>query len=249
MVDVEQVLVRLIRPGDEIPLLHDEIVGDDLHLLEPHRRGRSGDEPRPGHCGLVHVLHFDGAQGVLQLRLVDVHVASDRHQHGVFARAAPVVAVGDRVEHRLARLRLRHAQVLGQRLDRRQARRVDLLQRLRFLVGVSGLLHERRHLGVRRVATLRAEQAVILADLRQVEKLVRVVAAHRARIGQRRDHRHPAALEDAPVGAEHRVVGDVETGLIEVEGVGVLHRELAQPLEAGARTRLVAELGLNLVEV
>ena len=39
------------------------------------------------------------------------------------------------------------------------------------------------------------------------------------------------------------------TGLIGVEGVRVFHQELATAEQAGARPRLVAELGLHLVQV
>ena len=62
------------------------------------------------------------------------------------------------------------------------------------------------------------------------------------------DRRHAAAVEDATVGVEHGVVRGIEPVFVEVEGVGVLHRELAQPLQPRARAHLVAELGLNLVE-
>ena len=43
------------------------------------------------------------------------------------------------------------------------------------------------------------------------------------------------------------VVGDVEAGVVDVEGVGVLHDELADAKEAGFGAGLVAKLGLDLV--
>ena len=43
------------------------------------------------------------------------------------------------------------------------------------------------------------------------------------------------------------VVGDVEAGFVDVEGVGVLHNELADAEKAGFGAWLVAELGLDLV--
>jgi hypothetical protein len=43
------------------------------------------------------------------------------------------------------------------------------------------------------------------------------------------------------------VVGDVEAGLVDVEGVRVLHKELADAEEAGFGARLVPELGLDLI--
>ena len=45
-----------------------------------------------------------------------------------------------------------------------------------------------------------------------------------------------------------RGVGLVEAGVVDVEGVAVLHRELAAAEQAGAGPRLVPELGLDLVE-
>ena len=43
------------------------------------------------------------------------------------------------------------------------------------------------------------------------------------------------------------VVREVKAGLVDVEGVGVLHDELADAQEAGPGARFVAELGLDLV--
>ncbi len=43
------------------------------------------------------------------------------------------------------------------------------------------------------------------------------------------------------------VVGEVEAGFVEVEGVAVLHEELADAQEPGLGAGLVAELGLDLV--
>ena len=44
------------------------------------------------------------------------------------------------------------------------------------------------------------------------------------------------------------LVGPLLAGVVEVEGVGVLHHELAPAQDASARTSLVAVLGLNLVQ-
>jgi hypothetical protein len=55
------------------------------------------------------------------------------------------------------------------------------------------------------------------------------------------------ASEDSAVGLVVFVVRDVEAGLVDVEGVGVLHDELADAQEAGPGARFVAELGLDLI--
>ena len=43
------------------------------------------------------------------------------------------------------------------------------------------------------------------------------------------------------------LVSDVQAAGIEIEGVGILHDELAHAQQAGFRPRLIAELGLNLI--
>ena len=55
-------------------------------------------------------------------------------------------------------------------------------------------------------------------------------------------------VEDPDVGVAVQLVGLVQPGLVDVEGVGVLHDELATAQQAGARTGLVAVLGLDLVD-
>ena len=68
------------------------------------------------------------------------------------------------------------------------------------------------------------------------------VRAHRA-------EGEPRAGEDARVGIEHGAIAGRERGRIEVEGVSVLHEELARAHDTKARPHLVTELGLDLVEV
>ena len=59
----------------------------------------------------------------------------------------------------------------------------------------------------------------------------------------------PAAREDARVGVVHLLVLALRVVGVDVEGVRVLHDELAAAHEPEARAQLVAELGLDLVEV
>ena len=53
--------------------------------------------------------------------------------------------------------------------------------------------------------------------------------------------------EDPLVGVPVPLERGVKAGLVDVEAVGVLHRELADPQQAALRPRLVPELGLELV--
>ena len=103
-------------------------------------------------------------------------------------------------------------------------------------------------LDVRGIAAVRAADVGVLAVLGGREELLGLAAAHRA--GHRLDDDVVEAepVEDADVGVAVQLVGLVEPGLVEVEGVGVLHDELAAAQDAGARTRLVAVLGLDLVD-
>ena len=76
---------------------------------------------------------------------------------------------------------------------------------------------------------------------------MRARAAHHARI---RLHHHvsdAAAVEDPAVGVLVGVVGDLESGRVRIERVGVLHEELARAEHPRARARLIPLLGLDLV--
>ena len=68
-----------------------------------------------------------------------------------------------------------------------------------------------------------------------------------AGVGLDHDEREAAAGEDGAVGLVVLTVALVQAGGVDVEGVGVLHRELAHAQQAGLGARLVAELGLDLV--
>ena len=74
------------------------------------------------------------------------------------------------------------------------------------------------------------------------------VAAHGAGVGLDADRVEPHPGERARVRAVLRLVALLEAGLVRVEGVGVLHDELAGAQHAGAGARLVALLDLEVVE-
>ena len=121
----------------------------------------------------------------------------------------------------------------GQGRDRR------LVQRLRGQGGDG--------LDVRGVAAVGDDEGV-LADLGGVEELLGAGSAHRAGVGLADHGGQAEALEGALVGQALLLVGGVEPCVVHVEGVGVLHDELAGAQQARAGTRLVAELGLDLVQ-
>ena len=78
---------------------------------------------------------------------------------------------------------------------------------------------------------------------------MRNLAAHHPGIGLDRQHvLHADPAEDPLVGLVAAVVVLLQIRLIGVEAVRILHREFAHPDQPGARPRLVAVLGLDLVE-
>ena len=73
-------------------------------------------------------------------------------------------------------------------------------------------------------------------------------AAHHADVGLDAVEAQARPLHDAVVGADVQLVALVEPLGVAVEGVGVLHDELARAQHARARARLVALLDLEVVE-
>jgi hypothetical protein len=103
-----------------------------------------------------------------------------------------------------------------------------------------------RDLGVGRVAG--GQRDVVLAGRARRHVLVGPRAAHHPDVGL-----HPVPLEahpvaDAIVGLDELLVGGLQPVLVAIEGIGVLHDELARAQDPGARARLVAALGLEVVE-
>ncbi len=94
-----------------------------------------------------------------------------------------------------------------------------------------------------------AREDGILTGVREHHELVRLGAADVAGVGLDLGVAEPAPFEDAAVGCLHGPVGQVEVFGIGVEGVGVLHDELAPAHEPETRPDLVPELGLDLEEV
>src|SRR5699024_9003127 len=76
----------------------------------------------------------------------------------------------------------------------------------------------------------------VLADLGWVQELLGARASHRPGVGLADDGRQPEPLEGALVGLALALVGGVESRVVDVEGVGVLHHELAGAQQAGPGT-------------
>ena len=176
------------------------------------------------------------AQGVGELDLVDAVVAA-HEGHDQPARLG---------HHRIG---LEHvagldAEGVGHGGDRRRPRRVQVAARGR--IGATGCGIGARDLGVGRVAG--RQRDVVLARRARRHVLVRARAAHHPDVGLDAVPLQADAVADAVVGLDELLVGRVQALVVAIEGVGVLHDELARAQHPGARARLVAALGLEVVE-
>ena len=180
------------------------------------------------------------AKRMLGLAVVELVVARDDRDNGV-ARS-----VDD--GQRLTRAVLGEAEELGHRGDRAHAGRVDLLQGT-----IAGNLGNGDLSGsglvVRSVAASVAVHERRLAGIGECHELDGGVAANLAGIRHNRQGLEAAALADVRVRLLHVVVGLLQGLLRGIEGIAVLHDELAAAHEAEARAHLVAELVLNLIQV
>ena len=179
------------------------------------------------------------ADEVSQLRLVDVEIAPDHGEDELAGCAFKEDGLGGLVRA--------DAEEIGEALDRRRVRRLDLLHRQEVLrLGL--VADEAGDLAVRGVIAVRADQDRVLAVRREGHELVGLRAAHHADVRADDDEAQPHPAEDLVVRLTVLLVGDVEPGLVEVEAVRVLHRELADPDQSAPGARLVAPLGLEVVD-
>ena len=88
-----------------------------------------------------------------------------------------------------------------------------------------------------------------LAGVGENDELVREIAADRASIGAHRNRLQAHACKGAQIGDEHLVIGMLGAGLIDIERVRILHQKFTAAHQAEARTHLVAEFPLDVIEV
>ena len=173
-----------------------------------------------------------------------------QQQQPVFLRDRAIVVLLDRQRDRLDGLRPARCRAAWRRASHLVVfGRRDLGQRLR---GRAARGDQRQRLGrfhVGGVVGARAVDQRVLAGAGDHVELVRAGAADRAVVGRDRAELQAEAGEDADVGVEHGLVRLLHAVDVAVEGVGILHGELAAAHQAEARTALVAELGLDVIEV
>jgi hypothetical protein len=229
-------VVELVRAGDPAAGLVHRGVEDHGDLRadradEPGRTDPLGDlvlARRPERL----------AQGVRQLRLVDAVVAA----HDDHEQAARLGDDRERLQQRAAR----DPELARDRLDGRRPRGVDPARR-RLRIGQ----RHRLRLGDRNVhvgGVAGRERHVVLARRTGRHVLVRAGAPHHPDVGLHAVPAQPRAVEDPLVRADVLVVADLQALGVAVDGVGVLHDELARAQDPRARARLVALLRLEVVE-
>ena len=240
-VDVEpgEVVLLLVCAAGEVVGVLERAVEQHGHALgKPYRSDVACVQPAfRSDNGRVDIA----AEEVRQLGFVDVEVAADKYDN-------VAVVVVTLVNYSLAALFLRAVQELADFLDGVDIRSVYLSEGL--ALGVAGVLDD--GLGSFHVS---AESAVIayrdgiLADRREQHEFVGNASAHHAGVGLYGDHfGNAGAGVDTLIRlvAAHVVLLKILLG--GVEGVRVLHGELADSDKTAAGTCLVAELGLYLVD-
>ena len=178
--------------------------------------------------------------GARQLEVVDAMVATHECEHD----AALVVFGHD--DHRLHGQARVATNKLGQLLNRRDSRRLDLGDRRRRTKVGHGCARD-GEFDIGGVGAVFRQRDPILAGRRRRHVLHCLRATHHAHVRVDLVDVQAEPLEDTSVGTGLGVVGGLQTSLVAVERVGVLHDELARTQEPTLWPLLVAFLGLKLV--
>ncbi len=189
---------------------------------------------------LVGKLHLLQLEEVLQLRVVYFPVAPDEDADRPFVRV-----VDDGLEELVRCDPEERGNLVYPPLVRRLHTPVKALFR------GDGTLRE-SHLGplqVGRVTAAVAGDDDVLTGVGEHHELVGEAPAYLAGVGLDDAEPEPAPREDIDVRLVHLLVALLRPGLVDIEAVGVLHRELAGAHDPEAGSDLVAELVLDLVEV
>ena len=252
-VDAGVVKAGLVRAADEIAHRRDGAIGD--HAQRPARADR------PEVAGLAAEGRFDlragrEAKAALEARqlagldLVQRVVAAHEQQPDRRSPASPssaaasVARTSDFTVCASGSAELRgdiFAGALARR--RRSSREPSSAPR------AAAPAHRLGQLDVGGVVGIGAVDDRVLAGVGDHLELVRADAADRAVVGGDGAKGQAHALEDAHVGGVHAVVARARRVEVAVEGVGILHRELAAAHETEARPPLIAEFRLDVIEI
>ena len=78
---------------------------------------------------------------------------------------------------------------------------------------------------------------------------MRETAADRTGISLHAPEIKTAACKNPVIGVAHLAIGNLGGGVIDIEGIGILHQKLPASHEPEARPYLIPELGLNLIKI
>ncbi len=212
----------------------------DAELLEDLRADVAADEAGvPGEVGRLEDGRLAGGQRGLQALEVDLAVAGHADDQGLGLFRAGRDDLDDHVLEGVGGGDVQAVVLVhvgDERVDRGGVGGVEDLQGL-ALAGERRGGRGRHGLGVGGVAAGAAGHEGVLAGGGGGEELLGGRAAHRAGGGEADLHVDAEPLEDADVGGAVVLVAALEALVVEVEGVGVLHHELAAAQDAGAGTK------------
>ena len=237
-VEADVVFVLLAGAGGQpLDALQGAVIYNGRAFRQAHRSGEAGmDAAVFGHDG---GMHFS-LQVVAQLGLIHVQVAADKHDHEGIVHVALV-------HHSLAGLLGLDLQEGTQVFNGLDVGGVHLFQRSNLTGLIVQQAGSRFHVGT--VVAVMAQHDGVFAHIGQQHVFMAHLAAHHTAVaGHRHNLRHAAAGVDAVVGfvAAHIVLLQVFLG--GVEGVGILHGELAHTDQAAAAAGFIPELRLDLVD-
>ncbi len=247
-----QVVVGLVGTADP--------VGHHGHVAVHHQLDGLLQADRAQVTGLAAKVFFNLADGrktevgqaldLADLDLVHVMVTAQQQQPDLRAQdVALVIGLVGGQHQRFDGVGQRQVQQLGHIGAGALARRGRLGHGLR---GSSTGLGRRQAFGlfdVGRVIAVGAVDDGVLAGRGNHLELFAQIATDGAAVCAHGTVLQAETVKDALVGSAHGLVADLGGVAVLVEGIGVLHDELAATHQAKAGAALVAELGLDLVEV
>ncbi len=252
-VDAGVVEVLGVGAADEVAHRRDRAIGDDAHRPPGSDRTEVARLAAEVRLDLRRRGEAEAAIEAGQLAGLDfverVVAANEQQPDHRLGRLALVILAVGREDERLHGPCQRQAEQRGDVLARGLARSRRLREVGRRRRARRGRRDRLGELDVGGVVGAGAVDDRVLAGGGDHLELVRANAADRAVVGGdgAKDQAH--ALEDAHVGGVHPVVAEARRVEIAIERIGVLHRELAPAHDAEARPPLVAELGLDVIEI
>ncbi len=240
-IDADQVGAGHIRADHKIGQCGDIAVGHYAHRARGVDRTQEARLAAEVFADLAFVGQaVIGQSGHLgQLDLVDRVIATHQHQHEAGLRHH---------RHRLDRALQRDAEQLGHVFTGLLGGRCHLLHRFAGR-GARGRRCRTGGFHIGGVIGASGERQRVFAGVGDDVEFLRCIAADGAGICLHGAEVQSQAGEDARIGGAHVVVFARHVLVGEVERIRVLHQELARTHHAEARADLIAEFGLDLIEI